>query len=138
MTRSKAATDGAEPEGVTEPATVTVQAEEYMQRSNVPENALKATAAIHEPTTAILLPSEHVDFAALLENDLHNRIHAIQSGIAALEGELQGKEAKHNATVAEMTATHEADKAKLLARIDNLKTALRMAKSGVAAKDVPT
>lgn len=112
------------------------RAEEPRGKPIVPETIQSLTAP--EPTTAILLPSEHVDFAALLENDLHNRIHAIQSGIAALEGELQGKQSKHDSTVAEMSAVHEADKAKLLARIDNLKTALRMAKSGVAAKDVPT
>ena len=85
----------------------------------------------------LLLPSEHVDYVALMENELSNRIHAMESGIAALEGVLAGKQSTHNTMIAEKNAAFEVEKADLLRRIANLKTALRMAKDGIAAKDTP-
>lgn len=129
MTRRRASTEGAAAQSIAEAATEPTDGREQAPIAQTPPASLQSDS--------LLLPSEHVDYTALLENELHNRIHGLQSGIAALEGVLSGKQSKHNATVAEMTGAFETEKADLLRRIDNLKTALRMAKSGVAAKDQP-
>jgi len=135
MNKSKAATDGAEPEGITEPATVTLEDDTGPARSNVPRTTQVASTAI---VGDFSLPNEHIDYAILLENGLNTRIHGLQAHIAAIETLLKKGQAKHDEIIADLVHRHESEKMKLENQLDNLKTALRMAKSGVAAKDVPT
>lgn len=108
------------------PAKITTLPRKHREQ---PEGAAETTelSLKAQMLDSMSLPSEHLDHTATFANELTNRIHGFESGVAALEGVLAGKQ-----------TAWDTEKAELVRRIDNLKTALRMAKSGVAAKDVPT
>lgn len=93
------------------------------------------TVGQQPPPASISLPSEHINHTALFENELNNRAHGFESARDALEAELHGKQQKHAAEIAEKTARHEVECADLLRRIDDIKTAIRMAEAGLAGKN---
>ena len=72
------------------------------------------------------LPSEHIDHAAVLTNEMNVRLAQFDAGIAALEGERNGQIEAYERDEAERKAKHVSAVADLDRRIDDLKKGRRM------------
>ena len=90
------------------------------------------------PLTAPLLPSEHISHAVVFENELQNRLHAFESAISALEGELDGLDAKYREEVADLTQRRDKASIDLMRRIEDIRTGKRMALAALDALDERT
>lgn len=73
------------------------------------------------------LPSEHVVHSQVFVSELNGRLHAFETAIMTLEGEKEGQVAKHNASVAELTAGHDASVKELDRRIADMQRGREMA-----------
>jgi hypothetical protein len=90
------------------------------------------------PITAALLPSEHISHAMVFENELQNRLHAFESAISALEGELDGIDAKYRDEIADLTQRRDKANLDLMRRIEDVRTGKRMAIAALDALDERT
>lgn len=114
-------------------------AESISEKMTELSHAMTAASAV--PSTP--LPSGNISHAVVFGNELQNRIHGFESGIIALQGELEGSQvtfdadiAELNQKIAERTEKRTAEKADLLRRIDDLQRAKRMATAALDAGDV--
>lgn len=99
-------------------------------------NKLKVVESQELTTTpqTISLPSGNVEHAAVYENETQIRLSGFESGIIALQAELEGQESRFNEEVGELTTKHNKAKAELLKRIEDLQTGKRMASAALDAK----
>lgn len=81
---------------------------------------LDAKANKTSTSAAVSLPSPHIDHSAVFENEMQNRLHQFNSGIIALQSEVEGQETAHQKAIAELTKKHDEAKADLVRRIANL------------------
>jgi hypothetical protein len=77
------------------------------------------------------LPSENIAYAAVLENELHNRMHTINAALAALEAERDGAEAKHLEQLADLNEAHVRKITGLNRQIEDWLKAQRIASAGL-------
>lgn len=77
-------------------------------------------------TVQLSLPSEHIDHATVLTNEMNVRLAQFDAGIAALEGERNGQIETYERDEAERKAKHVSAIADLDRRIDDLKKGRRM------------
>lgn len=82
----------------------------------------------------ISLPSANVAHATVYENETQLRLSGFESGIIALQAELEGQEAHYRESVDELTDKHNKAKTELLKRIEDLQTGKRMAAAALDAK----
>lgn len=80
------------------------------------------------------LPSPNIEHASVFENQMQNSLHGFESGIIALQGELEGQQRAFEASQVEAAKKHETAKADLLRRIGDLETAKRMASAALDVK----
>lgn len=91
-------------------------------------NKLKVVESQELTTTTpeLSLPSANLVHSITLTNELQNRHHQFQSGLSALEGEMEGQEQAYQKAAKDTKDKHEESKADLLRRIDDLKKGARM------------
>ena len=77
-------------------------------------------------TVPLSLPSEHIDHATVLTNEMNVRLAQFDAGIAALEGERNGQIETYERDEAERKDKHVSAIADLDRRIDDLKKGRRM------------
>ncbi len=72
------------------------------------------------------LPSANLVHSSVLENELTGRLHQFDSGIIALQAEIEGQQTAHEKQVADIKDKHETTKRSLLDRIGDLQKGKRM------------
>jgi hypothetical protein len=86
-------------------------------------------------TASVSLPSAHVVHSDVLTNMMHNRLHEFESGLVALQGEMEGQQQAHDKQVQELADKHTSSKADLLRRIDDLNKGKRMLSAALDAAE---
>lgn len=97
------------------------------------------------PSADLSLPSPHIEHAVTFESEMQNRLHGFQSGIVALQGELDGqqqafdkdaaeRQAEFDRAASERLARHAVARSDLERRIGDLQVGADMAKAALAAK----
>lgn len=132
MTR-KASQDGIQAPSVSEPAQEPQEANEPSGHGLVPETTPMPSVGFPDPSL-MSLPSEHISHAAFFTNQLQNWRHGFSLALEALVAERNGRDEKFKTAVAEMTAKHEAERATLTRRIDDMRDALAAAERGIGEK----
>lgn len=106
-----------------------------------PKTTPTVGAAEHEvamttdmPETALPpLPSANISHAAVYINETNVRLAGFEAGVLALNAEIEGQQEAFDAKIKELTEKHTADKAALLARVEDLQKAVRMAAAAIDA-----
>lgn len=101
--------------------------------TKVPETTPTPSVGFPDPSL-MSLPSEHISHAAFFTNQLQNWRHGFSLALEALVAERNGRDEKFKTAVAEMTAKHEAERATLTRRIDDMRDALAAAERGIGEK----
>jgi len=90
----------------------------------------------YEPTAAVQsLPSANIQHASVLANELTNRMHQFDSGIIALQGELEGQQEQHERAMKDVEDRHLLSKADLLRRIGDLQKGKKMLSAALDAAE---
>lgn len=71
--------------------------------------------------TVTSLPSPNLEHSAVWHNEISNRLQGFESGIVALQGEMEGQQRSYEDAAAELSAKHETAKADLLRRIADMR-----------------
>lgn len=88
------------------------------------------------PAPVAGLPSAHIVHSDVLVNELNNRMHQFESGLAALQGELEGIEAVYQKDAEERRVKHEQEKADLMRRIQDFQRGIAILSGGLDASEV--